>query len=642
MALMPGRGSPRPSFLSSAVPARGAGVIADPEMPAQAAPVDVRSPSAVAEYLQRLHAHHAGNDDGEVATYIPELSHVDPSLFGICLATVDGAVYEAGDTSAPFTVQSLSKPLTYGLALERLGTEAVRRRIGVEPSGEAFNEISISPATGMPRNPLINAGAIAVAGLVASDAAEPFDEMLATYSRYAGRALAVDEQVYRSERDTGHRNRGMAHILRNYGVIDDPDIALDLYFRACSVAVDCRDLAVMAATLANGGLNPLTGERAVSEQVVRDVLSVMASCGMYDFAGEWLVSVGLPAKSGVSGGVLAVLPGRLGIAVFSPRLDPQGNSVRGIAVCRELSLDLAVHLVRPGERPASPLRAVYSPAERASKRTRSAAHREALRRAAARAIVVELQGELGFSAGEALARSLEPPGEPPDLVVVDVSRVVRADAGGTRFIAALAERVEGRGGRLALTPGGDAVGDLLAGLPAGIMTFADLDLALEWCEDELLRRTGEEPAVTEVELAAHDLLAGLTAAELGDLVAELGVVTAEPGALLVRQGTPASEVFLVVRGTLSVVRDGADGRTLRLTTLSAGGTFGELAFIDRRARAADVRADSEVICRTLPYATIDALGERDPVLHAKLLRNLFGVVVSTLHGVNAEIAHLVR
>lgn len=599
--------------------------------------------TAVTAYLEELHARHAGVDAGEVATYIPELSLVDPDLFGICIATVDGAVYETGDTRAPFTIQSMSKPLTYGLALERLGTDAVRGRIGVEPSGDAFNEISISPETGMPRNPLINAGAIACAGLVATDVEDdPFGLLLATYSLYAGRDLDLDESVYRSESDTGHRNRGMAHILRNFGVIDDPDAALDLYFRQCSVAVECRDLAVIAATFANGGLNPITGKRAVGENVVRDVLSVMASCGMYDFAGEWLVSVGLPAKSGVSGGVFAVLPGRLGIAVFSPRLDAQGNSVRGIAVCRDLSQDLAVHLVRPGERPAAPVRAMYTPADRGSKRVRPPAHRRAIRASASRTLVVELQGELGFSAGEALTRCIEDPAEPPELIVVDLRRVVRADRGGLRFLVALAERVHARGGQLALAPDTGANGYALEDLPESVTIFANLDLALEWCEDDLLRRIGEEPTVTEVQLADHELLAGLSDSEFDRLASELGFATAAPGTLLVRQGEPASEVFLVTRGALSVVREGSDGRSHRLTTLSAGGTFGELAFLDRRARAADVRADSEVECRTLAYETIDALAESDPALHGKLVRNLLGVVVATLHVVNAEVAHLTR
>jgi glutaminase len=625
-------------------PGLGAGVIAQPRASVQDDAVmdDAAGASAVAAYLAGVYDRHLATDGGSVATYIPELSGVDPSLFGICLATVDGAVYEAGDARVPFTIQSMSKPLTYGVALERLGRDAVRGRIGVEPSGDAFNEISISPETGMPCNPLINAGAITCAGLVADVADDPFQLLLDTYSRYAGRALDVDESVYRSETETGHRNRGMAHLLRGFGVLDNPDEALDLYFRQCSISVQCRDLAVMAATLANGGENPITRERAVGEDVVRDVLSVMASCGMYDFAGEWLVSVGLPAKSGVSGGVFAVLPGRLGIAVFSPRVDGQGNSVRGIAVCRELSQDLAVHLVRPGERPASPVRAVYGLSERGSKRVRPPAHRDAIHTASSSALVVELQGELSFSASEALARCIEQPADRPALVVVDLSRVVRTDSGGARFIVALAERIGARGGRLALTPSRRVQAAGLDGLPGSVSIFSNLDLALEWCEEELLARAGEEPAVTEVALAEHELLAGLAPGELDRLVPELGTASAKAGGLLVRQGEPATEVFLVVQGTLSVVRDGSDGHTHRLTTLSAGGTFGELAFVERRSRAADVQADSEVVCRTLPYATIDALAESDPVLHGKLLRNLLGVVISTLHIVNAEVAHLTR
>ena len=273
---------------------------------------------------------------------------------------------------------------------------------------------------------------------------------------------------------------------------------------------------------------------------------------------------------------------------------------------------------------------------------RPPALRDAIRAAAARALLVELQGELSFSASEALARCIEEPPERPELIVVDLSRVVRADAGGVRFIVSLADRVHERGGRLALTPESGVEGYAIEGLPDSVAVFANLDLALEWCEDDLLLRMGEQPAVTEVPLAEHELLIGLTPAELDRLEPELGHVSAVAGTLLVRQGEDASDVFLVTRGTLSVVREGSDGRNLRLTTLSAGGTFGELAFVDRRVRAADVRADSAVECRTLPYATIDALARTDPALHGTLLRNLLGVVISTLHGVNAEIAHLTR
>jgi glutaminase len=592
----------------------------------------------VTEYLHGLLDRHADLDDGEVATYIPELANADASLFGICLATVDGAVYEAGETRSPFTIQSMSKPLTYGLALEQLGADVMRRRVGVEPSGDAFNELSLTPETGAPLNPLINAGAIACTGFVAARA-DPLALLLETYSLYAGRSLKIDEEVYRSESDTGHRNRATAHMLRSFDVITgDPDEALDLYFRQCSVLVDCRDLAMIAATLANGGLNPVTGKRAVGEGVVRDVLSVMATCGMYDFAGGWLVSVGLPAKSGVSGGVLAVLPGRLGIAVFSPRLDAQGNSVRAIAVCEDLSRDLELHLVRSGERAPSPVRLAYSVAELGSKRVRSEAQREAIRAGASRTVVVELQGELGFNAGEALSRAAERSVEPPpELVVVDLRRIARADAGGIEMLRTLANRLQERGGLLAVT---GANGHALPGLAAEhVLVFNELDHALEWCEEELLVRVGSPPAVTAATLADHELLCGLSGAEIERLVPELGAMTAPPGTCLVRSGHPATEVFLVMRGTLSVV---ASSNGQRLTTLSAGMTFGELAYVDRGTRSADVCADSEVECHTLAYERLDALADSDPILHGKLLRNMLRVVVGTLRRVNAEVEHLAR
>ena len=593
--------------------------------------------SPVAAYLDALLARHADVEAGDVARYIPELAVVDPSQFGICLATVDGAVYEAGDTRAPFSIQSMSKPLTYGIALERLGEDLVRSCVGVEPSGEAFNEISLAPQTGAPLNPMINAGAIACAGLVAADAEDPSDLILGTYSLYAGRSLEIDEAVYRSELETGHRNRAIAHLLRNFDVIaDDPDKALDLYFRQCSVSVDCCDLAMIAATLANGGVNPRSGERAVREDVVRGVLSVMATCGMYDSAGEWLISVGLPAKSGVSGGVLAVLPGRLGIGVFSPRLDSRGNSVRGIAVCKDLSHDLGLHLVRPGERLAPVIRASYNLGEHGSKRVRREEHRAAIRGAATRTTVVELQGELGFSAVEVLARNLVERDEAVELVVLDMHRVERADKAGLSLLTALASDLDARGGKLAVAACGLGLDVIDA---AGVM-FERLDEALEWCEDELLDRLGCAPASALVALADHELLAGITVSELERLLPELGTVTANPGVVVVQTGNPASEILLVIRGKLSVFSGNGNGQGHRLTTLSAGMTFGELAYVDRGPRSAYVRADSPVECRTLPYAALDALAESDPVLHGKVLRNLLRVVLSSLRLANAEVAHL--
>jgi glutaminase len=604
-----------------------------------AASFEVRH-SPVEAYLDGLLARHAVNDSGQVATYIPELAGADPSLFGICLATVDGARYEAGDSGARFTIQSMSKPLTYGLAIELAGVEVVRARVGVEPSGDPFNEISLHPVTGAPVNPMINAGAITCAGLLAEDEDDPLARILQTYSRYAGRPLEIDDAVYRSESDTGHRNRAIAHLLRSVDVVPRPEAALDVYFGQCSIAVDCRDLATIAATLANGGVNPQTGLRAVPEDVVREILSVMATCGMYDGAGAWLVSVGLPAKSGVSGGVLGVLPGRLGIGVFSPRLDEQGNSVRGVAVCRDLSRDLVLHLMRAGERTAPAVRSLHTVAERGSKRVRSEPQRAAIATAASRTAVFELQGELGFVAAEAVSRALVERPEPADLVVIDLRRIVRTDRGGLHFLPALASFLHGHGGELALS-GSELELDFDAAA-AGVHVFDELDTALEWCEDELLVRVGCAAHAASVEPAQHQLLAGLTAGELERLLPELEPLHAEPGALVVRAGDSAGELFLVLAGSLSVYAPGLGGRGRRLATLSAGMTFGEVAFVERGTRSADVFADSGVEYLRLPYALLDQLATDDPVLQGKLLRNVLGVVVASLRRADAETAQLSR
>ena len=383
-----------------------------------------------------MHAKYAELRDGEVARYIPELAKADPEWFGICLATTDGRVYEAGDTRQTFTIQSISKPFVYGLALEDVGREAVLRRIGVEPTGEAFNSISLAPGTGCPLNPMINAGAIAATSLVAGRSpADRLYRLLAVLSLYAGRALSIDHAVYESERETGHRNRAIGHMLRNFDVLtDDPGPTLDLYFQQCSIAVDCHDLSLMAATLANGGINPLTSERAVRDEFVESILSIMATCGMYDSAGEWLYSVGLPAKSGVAGGIIAVLPGQLGIGVFSPCLDAHGNSRRGIAVCQELSRDFNLHFLRVPRASRSAIRAQYTAAEVSSKRLRDPNERKILDAVGSRVRVYDLQGDLGFSAIEAVVRRLVEGSGAIEFAIVDLKRVTRIEESGALIL----------------------------------------------------------------------------------------------------------------------------------------------------------------------------------------------------------------
>ncbi len=459
----------------------------------------LRSP--ITTYLETLHARYAPLGEGEVATYITELAKASPDSFGICLVTADGAVYEAGDTDLKFTLQSISKPLTYGLVLEDHGEETVRQRIGVEPTGDSFNSISLDPESGAPFNAMINAGAIVGVSLVEErSGVSPIERILATYSRFAGRELSIDEAVYRSESETGHRNRAIGHLLRNAGVIeDDPEPVLQRYFQQCSALVDCRDLGMIAATLANGGLNPITGERAARRETVRRLLSVMTSCGMYDFAGEWLYTVGIPAKSGVSGGIMAVLPGQLGIGVFSPPLDSRGNSVRGVRVCQDISRDLDVHLVQAVGRPASPVRATHTVAQRGSKRTRSEHERVALKVVGTRAAAFELQGDISFATAEEVIRAIVGVASAVDFVAIDFRRVAVVSRSAVPILVALVSDFVQTGGRVALS-GVQRHGRLVEAVQAGraedaepvCVTFPELDLALEWCETELIRTHGQQ------------------------------------------------------------------------------------------------------------------------------------------------------
>ncbi len=283
--------------------------------------------------------------DGQVADYIPELAKARPEWFGISVVSADGQTVDVGDHQQEFTIQSASKPFVFGLALEDHGREHVLSKIGVQPIGEAFNSITLDESSNRPFNPMINAGAIAAADLVkGKDLPERVTRLLDMFRRYCGRQVYVDNSVFTSERATGHRNRAIGHLMLNFNMVGEKiEETLELYFQQCSIMVTSRDLAMIGATLANGGVNPVTGERAIAAGYVKDVLSVMHTCGMYDYAGEWAYRVGVPAKSGVGGGIVAVIPGQLGIGTFSPPLDAKGNSVRGIQVFKELASRYCLH-----------------------------------------------------------------------------------------------------------------------------------------------------------------------------------------------------------------------------------------------------------------------------------------------------------
>lgn len=310
-----------------------------------ASELEVTSQHELQGALERAWQAQHGNFAGAVADYIPELSKAPPADFGLAIATTKGQLYAAGDSEVPFTIQSVSKAFAFCLALEIAGHSAVSARVGVEPSGDPFNSIVFDPDTNRPFNPMVNAGAIAIAGLLHEFlGADAFPLMMHRFSQAAGRQLTLNEEVYRSEAETGHRNRAIAHLLlANKAIAGDPDKALDLYFRQCSINVTASDLARMGATFANMGVNPLNKASAFGLSAVRSTLAVMFTCGMYDYAGHWAFDVGIPAKSGVGGGIVGVINRQIGIASYSPLLDPKGNSARGIASFKLLADDFGLH-----------------------------------------------------------------------------------------------------------------------------------------------------------------------------------------------------------------------------------------------------------------------------------------------------------
>jgi glutaminase len=287
--------------------------------------------TSIEQALQEAHAKYATLQEGKNADYIPALAKVPSNLFGIALVTTDGQVFTAGDSDALFSIQSISKVFTLARVMQESGEQAIEDGVGVDATGQVFNSIvAIEQYKGHQMNPLVNPGAIATTGMVAGKTdAEKWTKIAATYDDFAGRKLAVNQEVYESEAATNQRNQAIGALMAAYGLIeDDPKMVTDVYTRQCSVNVSARDLAVMAGTLANGGKNPVTKKQVIAAEHVPQILAVMATAGLYDDSGIWLYRVGLPAKSGVGGGLIAVAPGKFGIAAFSPLLDEAGNSVR--------------------------------------------------------------------------------------------------------------------------------------------------------------------------------------------------------------------------------------------------------------------------------------------------------------------------
>lgn len=297
--------------------------------------------------VTEAHRRYRGNREGQCSQVYPALSRVRPDLFGVCLAGIDGRFHTAGDADHPFSVMSVSKPFVFALVCQALGPEPVRRMLGVNGTGQPFNSVmALDQSVDGRTNPMVNAGALATTSLVPGETTEAKWRFIQEgLSRFAGRELAIDEEVYTSASRTHHRNQGVAWILHGLGRLrTDPVTTTDLYTRQCSLGVTAHDLALMGATLADGGVHPITRVRVVDPEVCHYTLAVMATAGMYETSGDWLYDVGVPGKSGIGGGIVAIAPGKGALGTFAPPLDAAGNSVKGQLVARFLSRELGLTL----------------------------------------------------------------------------------------------------------------------------------------------------------------------------------------------------------------------------------------------------------------------------------------------------------
>ncbi|MFA7497789.1 MAG: glutaminase A [Leucobacter sp.] len=578
--------------------------------------------SPILDYLREVHAELSGLTGGTAYdTSLGDAAH--PENFGIALATADGYVYEVGATDREFSLQSLSKPLSYGLALADLGAEVVDSKVDVEPSGEAFNELSLDEGSGKPTNAMINAGALAVSSLIkGSGGRSAIRRIEEHYSLYAARALRSNGSVYRAELARSHRNHGIAYLLASGGIIEgDPTRALETYLRQCSVQVSCYDLSIIAATLANGGTNPLTGVEVLPADEVERVLSVMLTSGMYDDAGDWVASVGMPAKSGVGGGIMAVLPGQAGLAVFSPPLDRHGNSLRGVAACRKVSFDLGMHFVRAARSGQSAIISNRTIDREPSSTRRTDDAQETLREHGHRAAVVKLTGDLVFAGTESVVRELTSLPDDVEFVVIDVRRVTEVSRLAARMLVETQQRLAEAHRTLVLVDPDEILAAVFD--DEGPRRFDTRDQAVTHCENRLLQRYGSaDSSPAAVPALASPVLSMLDEADTEELVALMEHQVFEDGDIVRRVGQRFGGVFFILSGNVNILATDTDGTRVKLSKLSAGMTFGDLALGDDDRQETTAKAVGRLEVMVLSAESIDRLEREDAPLAVRLWRAL--------------------
>jgi glutaminase len=464
---------------------------------------------------------------------------------------------------------------------------------------------------------------------------------------FIGRDISVAEDVYRSESETGFRNRAIAWMLKNFGVIEgDPMAMLENYFRQCSILVSCRDLAFMAATLANGGVHPLTQKRALPAEHVERVLSVMATCGMYDFAGSWLYEVGMPAKSGVGGGIIAVLPGRFGIGIFSPRLDEKGNSVRGIEACKQLSREFSLNVFSCASDPRMALGRVYTGADAPSRRQSAPEISVFLKAHAHRIKYLCLHGFLNVDGVEYIIRRMKDMAADSSSYILDMHHVAGISESAARMlnqarlgfsadnIAVVFSRIYDNKNIV------DSLRKSVQSGDRGFLSFEDNDLAVEWCENHLLGETPGAPAKAG-KLGDSPLFKGMPETLMKQIKAVTRLQTFSQGKQILVMGQENdTRIFFIESGQVSILVPTENGAHQRIASLGPGMNFGEMVLLGNTTRSASVYADTEVKCHILESGDLDRLSNQTPQLKIILLENLAREIASNLRRATQWIAAL--
>jgi glutaminase len=578
--------------------------------------------------LQKLHAELGPIDSGELAGYIPELRRADPASFGLAITTVTGEHHAAGATRTDFSIQSVSKPFVYAMALMDLGEEEVLTNVGIEPTGDPFNAVTLSEQTGRPLNPMVNAGAIVTSSLVKGDNAEERTaRILSGLGQFAGRELTIDRQVESSENATSDRNRAISYLMRGAGSLHlDVEDALSSYIAQCSVLITASDLAVMAATLAGGGRNPVTDQQVVPPELITRVLTIMSTCGMYDGAGEWMYRVGLPAKSGVSGAIMSVLPNQLGLAAWSPPLDMHGNSVRGVLAMENLSRDLDLHVYFPTGPPQSPIRRITTSQVLRARTGRTVREQKLLTEHGSAARIVELQGAITLVAAQDIVHALRDAEHEDDTgwLVLDHRQVAYIHPGALKLLDEALKTLADSGVSIQIVQSARK-GARRDEAHWHHQVLTNQDLALQQVEDAIIAQysgASPDPDVT-VPLTECQILAGLSPNQLAKVQRHLVLSSHPPGSIVKEADVKADGVFWILSGEVDLLITVAGlANSTRLRGIGPGGSFGELVMVDRSFERGLVVATQPTRLVQLSLASWNELTKTESEIVNTMLRAL--------------------